>query len=101
MDKLLGTIPLIEEIRVALLERKGNLGFYLSFCEDYESANWQRITARTARLGLNEEKVSQLYRPPPPGSTSNSRRWRRQINPARWRPPSPPRPRYTDWPPRV
>ena len=61
MDKLLGTIPLIEEIRVALLERKGNLGFYLSFCEDYENANWQRITARTARLGLNEEKVSQLY----------------------------------------
>ncbi|HDX8355548.1 TPA: EAL domain-containing protein [Aeromonas dhakensis] len=61
MDKLLGTIPLIEEIRVALLERKGNLGFYLSFCEDYENANWQRITARTAQLGLNEEKVSQLY----------------------------------------
>ncbi len=41
--------------------RKGNLGFYLAFCEEYEKANWQRIAASTARLGLNEEKVSHLY----------------------------------------
>ncbi|MEV3831316.1 EAL domain-containing protein [Aeromonas allosaccharophila] len=61
MDKLLGTIPLIQDIRLALLERKGNLGFYLAFCEDYESANWSRVTARTAKLGLNEDKVSHLY----------------------------------------
>lgn len=61
MDKLLGTIPLIEDIRLALLERKGNLGFYLAFCEDYENANWPSVTARTARLGLNEDKVSHLY----------------------------------------
>lgn len=61
MDKLLGTIPLIENIRLALLERKGNLGFYLAFCEDYENANWSRVTARTAKLGLNEDKVSHLY----------------------------------------
>ncbi|WP_279007459.1 EAL and HDOD domain-containing protein [Aeromonas jandaei] len=61
MDKLLGTIPLIDAIRLALLERKGNLGFYLAFCEDYENANWSRVTARTAKLGLSEEKVSHLY----------------------------------------
>lgn len=61
MDKLLGTIPLIEDIRLALLERKGNLGFYLAFCEDYENANWSRVTARTAKLGLSEDKVSHLY----------------------------------------
>ncbi len=61
MDKLLGTIPLIDDIRLALLERKGNLGFYLAFCEDYESANWSRVTARTAKLGLSEDKVSHLY----------------------------------------
>jgi len=61
MDTLLGTIPLIEEIREALLERKGNLGFYLAFCEDYENANWERVTARTAHLGLSEDKVSHLY----------------------------------------
>ncbi|EKP0308585.1 EAL domain-containing protein [Aeromonas veronii] len=61
MDTLLGTIPLIEDIRLALLERKGNLGFYLAFCEDYENANWPSVAARTARLGLNEDKVSHLY----------------------------------------
>ncbi|MBP9678013.1 MAG: HDOD domain-containing protein, partial [Aeromonas sp.] len=61
LDQLLGTIPLTAEIRAALLERKGNLGFYLAFCEEYEKANWQRIAASTARLGLNEEKVSHLY----------------------------------------
>ena len=61
LDQLLGTIPLTAEIRAALLERKGKLGFYLAFCEDYEKANWQRIAASTARLGLNEEKVSHLY----------------------------------------
>ena len=48
-------------MQLDLLERKGNLGFYLAFCEDYEKANWQRIAASTARLGLNEEKVSHLY----------------------------------------
>lgn len=61
LDQLLGTIPLTAEIRAALLERKGNLGFYLAFCEEYEKSNWQRIAASTARLGLNEEKVSHLY----------------------------------------
>ena len=61
LDQLLGTIPLTAEIRAALLERKGNLGFYLAFCEEYEKANWQRIAASTARLGPNEEKVSPLY----------------------------------------
>lgn len=59
--ELLGSIPLTEEIRSALLARQGNLGFYLAFCEDYENADWQRIAASTARLGLNEEKVSHLY----------------------------------------
>ena len=61
MDKLLGTIPLVEDIRLALLKRQGNLGFYLAFCEDYENANWSRVTAKTAQLGLNEDKVSHLY----------------------------------------
>jgi EAL and modified HD-GYP domain-containing signal transduction protein len=61
MDKLLGTIPLVEDIRLALLKRQGNLGFYLAFCEDYENANWSRVTAKTAELGLNEDKVSHLY----------------------------------------
>lgn len=60
-DQLLGSIPLTAEIRAALLERKGSLGFYLAFCEDYENANWPRIAASTARLGLTEEKVSHLY----------------------------------------
>ncbi len=42
----LGSIDdLTAEIRAALLERKGNLGFYLAFCEEYEKANWQRIAA--------------------------------------------------------
>ncbi|RQM71138.1 EAL and HDOD domain-containing protein [Aeromonas enteropelogenes] len=61
MDTLLGTIPLAEEIRLALLERKGNLGFYLAFCEEYESANWAQVSARTARLGLSEDRISHLY----------------------------------------
>ncbi|MNF65060.1 EAL domain protein [compost metagenome] len=61
LDQLLGSIPLTSEIRAALLERKGSLGFYLAFCEDYENANWPRIAASTARLELTEEKVSHLY----------------------------------------
>lgn len=61
LEQLLGTIPLTDDIRAALLARTGTLGFYLAFCEEYEKANWQRIAASTARLGLNEEKVSHLY----------------------------------------
>ncbi|MFQ2093166.1 EAL and HDOD domain-containing protein [Aeromonas taiwanensis] len=61
LEQLLGSLPLTDEVRTALLERKGNLGFYLTFCEAYEQADWQRIAANTARLGLNEEKVSHLY----------------------------------------
>ena len=61
MGTLLGSVPITDEIRQALLTREGQLGFYLAFCEDYENANWPRVQMRTARLGLNEEKVSQLY----------------------------------------
>ncbi len=61
LEQLLGSLPLTDEVRTALLERKGNLGFYLTFCEAYEQADWQRIAANTARLGLNEEMVSHLY----------------------------------------
>ncbi|MGK4473226.1 EAL and HDOD domain-containing protein [Aeromonas molluscorum] len=61
MATLLGSVPITDEIRQALLSRDGQLGFYLAFCEDYENANWPRVQMRTARLGLNEEKVSQLY----------------------------------------
>ncbi|BDA13723.1 EAL and HDOD domain-containing protein [Aeromonas caviae] len=61
LDQLLGSIPLTDDIRTALLTRKGKLGFYLAFCEDFEKADWQRVAANTVRLGLNEEKVSHLY----------------------------------------
>ncbi|MGE6108980.1 EAL and HDOD domain-containing protein [Aeromonas sobria] len=61
MATLLGSVPITDEIRRALLAREGKLGFYLTFCEDYEAANWPRVAMHTARLGLNEEKVSQLY----------------------------------------
>lgn len=61
MEKLLGTVPLCDSIRIALLERKGNLGFYLAFCEDYENANWSRVIARTTKLNLSEKEVSNLY----------------------------------------
>ena len=61
LDQLLGSIPLTDDIRAALLTRKGKLGFYLTFCEDFEKADWQRVAANTVRLGLNEEKVSHLY----------------------------------------
>lgn len=61
METLLGTIPLSDSIRVALLERKGRLGFYLAFCEDYENANWSRVTARTTKLNLSEKEVTNLY----------------------------------------
>jgi EAL and modified HD-GYP domain-containing signal transduction protein len=61
LDQLLGSIPLTDDIRAALLTRKGKLGFYLAFCEDFEKADWQRVAANTVRLGLNEEKVSHLY----------------------------------------
>ncbi|MEA9424433.1 EAL domain-containing protein [Aeromonas caviae] len=61
LDQLLGSIPLTDDIRAALLTRKGKLGFYLALCEDFEKADWQRVAANTVRLGLNEEKVSHLY----------------------------------------
>ncbi|WP_434662414.1 EAL and HDOD domain-containing protein [Aeromonas sp. NJAU223] len=61
LASLIDSIPLTDEVRAALLARQGDLGFYLSFCEDYENADWQRIMASTARLGLSEEKVSYLY----------------------------------------
>lgn len=61
LEQLIASIPLTDAVRAALLTRQGDLGFYLSFCEDYENADWQRIMASTARLGLSEEKVSYLY----------------------------------------
>ncbi|MGL5452113.1 MAG: EAL and HDOD domain-containing protein [Aeromonas sp.] len=61
MNALLGSMPLSEEITLALLERDGSLGFLLTFCEHYETANWSEVTISTAILGLDEQAVSQRY----------------------------------------
>ncbi len=61
IEQILDDIPLSSNIVNALVHHKGELAFYLAFIKDYETVNWSRLQKRADKLGLSEDKVSQLY----------------------------------------
>lgn len=57
MKEVLNTLPLTEEVNVALLHRKGLLGVTLSCVEAYERASWDEVVA----CGFKQELVKRAY----------------------------------------
>lgn len=57
MKEVLNTLPLIEEVNIALLQRKGQLGRTLSCVESYERANWGEVD----ECGFDQALVGRAY----------------------------------------
>ncbi len=59
---LLKELPLDKNIKVALLERKGNLGGILKTVEAYESGCWEKIPfSQFAEKGISKHSLKDMY----------------------------------------
>ncbi|MBL0599088.1 HDOD domain-containing protein [Aeromonas jandaei] len=61
MNKILELLPLTDSICSSLLNRDGELGFYLELCEDYEKARWISLSDKVRRIGLHERTICKIY----------------------------------------
>ena len=61
MDRILGRLELNDDVRDALLERKGALAPALSIVEAYESAEWDSARQRAGELHVPSEMLPTLY----------------------------------------
>jgi len=61
MDKILGRLELSDDVRDALLERKGALAPALNIVEAYESAEWDSARQRASELHVPSEILPTLY----------------------------------------
>lgn len=57
LEHLVSQLPLSEDIKSALLERKGPFGALLNVEECYEKADWQGVQKGCKELGINVEDV--------------------------------------------
>ncbi len=59
--EILAQIPLSDAIKQALLEKRGELAFYLAFVTDYEQLNWERLKLRADKMSLSEKEAIGLF----------------------------------------
>lgn len=59
--EILEQIPLSTAIKQALLDKKGELAFYLAFVSDYEQLNWERVKLRAGKMHLQEKQTIELF----------------------------------------
>ncbi len=59
--EILAQIPLSDAIKQALLEKRGELAFYLAFVTDYEQLNWERLKLRADKMSLSETEAIGLF----------------------------------------
>ncbi|CAV19194.1 MULTISPECIES: EAL and HDOD domain-containing protein [Vibrio] len=59
--KVLDSVPIDDEIKQALIERKGILGAILAMVIAYEQARWDEATRIRKLLKLNEAELGQAY----------------------------------------
>ncbi|MGL4752126.1 MAG: EAL and HDOD domain-containing protein [Aeromonadaceae bacterium] len=59
--EILEQIPLSDSIKQALLEKRGELAFYLAFVTDYEELHWDRLKLRASKIQLTEEQAINLF----------------------------------------
>ena len=61
MAEILPHLSITDPISLALLERKGQLGFLMSLMHDHEQADWPRLQQRLDFIHLSETTSSQCY----------------------------------------
>ena len=61
LDKALSELPVSEEIKDALISRRGPCGVLYSLVLNYENADWQQVESCAAEIGVPENIVAQKY----------------------------------------
>ncbi|MDN3698571.1 MULTISPECIES: EAL and HDOD domain-containing protein [Vibrio] len=59
LDQLIDSIPIDDEIRLALTKQEGLLGNLLSLITAYEKAQWDKTLLLREQLGISEEQLAQ------------------------------------------
>ncbi len=61
MDEILQDIPIVDEVRAALVSGEGEAGKLYELILSYEKADWKKIKEITKELGLQTNVIAQIY----------------------------------------
>jgi c-di-GMP-related signal transduction protein len=61
MEKVMKELPLTNDIKTALIERKGKLIGYLLLVETYEKGQWEQMAKVSQVMKISEENLPELY----------------------------------------
>lgn len=61
MEEILQDIPIVEEVKEALVSRKGPAGRLYELILSYEKAEWTEIKVIAEELGLHTNEMAQIY----------------------------------------
>lgn len=61
MQEIIADIPMVDELRKALLTHEGQGGMLLQLVISYERADWKRITEMAELLGIPAAQLSTIY----------------------------------------
>lgn len=61
MHRIMKELPLAEDIKTALIERKGRLAGYLFLTETYEKGQWPQMAKICNVMQIDEKKLPDLY----------------------------------------
>lgn len=61
MEEILSEVPVAEEIKDALIRHEGRCGKLYDLVLSYEAADWDKITALAAELGIPDNTMTSIY----------------------------------------
>ena len=61
MEEILADIPMVDELKSALLHREGQGGLLLELVISYEKADWKKITEDAELLGIPSAQLATIY----------------------------------------
>lgn len=61
MEEILQDIPIVKEVKAALVSGEGEAGMLYELIISYEKADWKKIKELTETLGLQTNMIAQIY----------------------------------------
>ncbi len=61
IEVIMKKIPLVKEIKQALILQEGELGDYLKLSVFYEKGDWDKVKFFSDKLGIQEDKIPNIY----------------------------------------
>ena len=61
MKNIMKNLPLSKNIKLALLEEKGELTDYLKLVSSYETANWEQCSLMISKINAKKDKIPEYY----------------------------------------